>query len=346
MSVFQSHSWECGRLHLPGLTPMFLWSSARNLLRRRAIIATCMAAGALTAWLGFGNVTTAGPRAADLRLSALLQALLGARQWLNGLPLRPENVEGRIVLVDFWSFSCSNCLRALPHVREWVAKYHDRGRVVVGVQAPEFAFEKGLGNISKAVVALGVQYPGAVDNEFRIWNAFATDAWSALYFIGAVGKTSHQMQGEGDDGNSERQLHQPLSEAADTAVANSVVRVNGHGPQATADTRDLKSPEIFPGYAEPMRFASPGSIRKDAPKLNSSPATLSPNRWTLGGVWTLAGEFAVLNTAGGRISYRSDACDLHMVLGSASQGRPIRVRITIDGVPQPVDDESDEDADG
>jgi len=226
---------------------MFVWSSARNALRRRAVISTCVAAWALAAWLGSGIGTTAGAHAADLRLSAPLQALLGAGQWLNAPPLRPENVRGRVVLVDFWTFSCSNCLRVLPHVREWAAKDQDRGLVVVAVQTPEFAFEKDLGNISKAVVTLGVQYPVAVDNEFRIWNAFANDAWSALYFIGADGKIRHQVQGEGDYENSERELQQLLSEAAHTAVANSIVLVNGHLPEAAAASRALQSPETYVG---------------------------------------------------------------------------------------------------
>jgi hypothetical protein len=233
----------------------------------------------------------------------------------------------------------------LPHVREWTAKYRHRRLIVVGGQTAELAFERNLRNISDAVVAPGVKDPMAIDNEFQIWNAFANNEWPALYFIEADGQIHHQMQGEADYKNSEREIQQPLSGAAGTAVANAIVGVNGHGPEAAADIRDQESPETYVDYAKSMRFASRGPNRGEAPKLYSSPATLPLNQWKLGGDWTNAGEFAALNTAGGRISYRFHARDLHRVLGNSSQGHPVRFRITIDAAPPGADHGSDVDAD-
>ena len=196
------------------------------------------------------------------------------------------------------------------------------------------------------MVNLGVRYPVAVDNDFRIWNAFDNDAWPALYFIGPNGKIRDRVLGEGDYEGSEREIQQLLSEAAGTHVASSIVEVNANGPEAAADTRDLGSPETYVGYSQSMRFASPGVIFENAPKLYSPVAKLSLNRWTLTGVWSIDSEFAALTAPNGRITYRFHARDLHMVLGNSSQGRPIRFRVTIDGAPPGVNHGSDVDTDG
>jgi thiol-disulfide isomerase/thioredoxin len=307
---------------------------------------TKVISGALAAWLGLGASATTCAIAAEPVLSPQLHALLGASQWLNGPPPQPQSVSGKVVLVNFWTFSCINCLRVLPHLREWAAKYKEQGLVVVGVQTPEFAFEKNLGNISNAIADLEVRYPVAVDNDFRIWNAFENDAWPALYFIGPNGKIRDRVLGEGDYEGSEREIQQLLSEAAGTHVASSIVEVNANGPEAAADTRDLGSPETYVGYSQSMRFASPGVIFENAPKLYSPVAKLSLNRWTLTGVWSIDSEFAALTAPNGRITYRFHARDLHMVLGNSSQGRPIRFRVTIDGAPPGVNHGSDVDTDG
>ncbi len=281
-----------------------------------------VAIGVLAAWLGLAAGAATCAYAADPMLFPSLHALLGAKQWLNGPPLQPENLKGKVVLVNFWTFSCINCLRVLPHVREWAAKYTDQGLVVVGVQTPEFAFEKDLGNITKAIADLGIRYPIAVDNDFRIWNEFDNEAWPALYFIGVDGKIRHRTLGEGDYEGSERLIQQLLSEAAGMRVASAIVDVNGNGPEAAADGRDLGSPETYVGYAQSMRFASPGLVRGDTPKLYSLISPLSLNHWSLTGVWTIRSEFAALDATNGRIAYRFHARDLHMVLGNSSQGRP------------------------
>jgi thiol-disulfide isomerase/thioredoxin len=284
--------------------------------------------------------------ASDAALSAPLVSLLGARQWLNTQPLQPESLRGKVVLVNFWTFSCINCLRMLPHVREWAAKYKDRGLVVIGVQTPEFAFEKDVASVSKALMSLDVSYPVAIDNDFKIWQAFENVAWPALYFIGADGRIRRHVFGEGGYDESEKFIQQLLSEANASAVTNSIVAVGGQGPEAAADIRDLRSPETYVGYSQAMNFASPGLVSRDTAKLYRTEPSLPLNHWSLAGLWTIRAEFAVLSNAPGSIIYRFHARDLHLVLASAAPGRLIRFRVTIDGKSPGSDHGFDVDADG
>jgi thiol-disulfide isomerase/thioredoxin len=283
---------------------------------------------------------------ADATLSTPLLSLLGARQWLNTPPLQPEALRGKVVLVNFWTYSCINCLRMLPHVREWAEKYKDRGLVVIGVQTPEFAFEKDVANVSKALTSLGVSYPVAIDNDFKIWRAFDNVAWPALYFIGADGRIRRHDFGEGGYAESEQFIQQLLSEANDAAVTNAIVAIGGQGPEAAADIRDLRSPETYVGYSQAMNFASPELVSQDTAKLYRAEPSVPLNHWGLAGVWTIRGEFAALNNAPGSISYRFHARDLHLVLANAAQGHPIRFRVTIDGNPPGTDHGFDVDSDG
>ena len=204
--------------------------------------------------LGMSTAASADP---DPALSGSLLSLLGARQWLNTQPLRPEDLRGKVILVNFWTYSCINSLRALPYVREWAKKYRDRGLVVIGVQTPEFAFEKDVANVSKALVALDVDYPVAIDNDYGIWRAFDNEAWPAFYFIGADGWVRQHVFGEGGYDKSERLIQQLLSEADGAAVNSAIVPINGKGPEAAADESDLRSDETYIGYdqAEELRFS-------------------------------------------------------------------------------------------
>jgi len=279
-------------------------------------------------------------------LPVSLRSLLGARQWLNTPPLRPEDVRGKVVLVNFWTYSCINCLRMLPHVRAWAAKYKDHGLVVVGVETPEFAFEKDVTNVSKALISLGVAYPVAIDNDFGIWRAFNNQAWPALYFIDAEGRVRHRILGEGDYDQSERLIQQLLSEADGTPVSTDIVAVSDKGAQAAADERDLRSSETYVGYTEGRNFASPGGIREDAPTVYHVGSALSLNHWSLAGVWTIGSEFATLNGSSGSIAYRFHARDLHLVLAPSSEDHRIRFRVTIDGAPPGADHGFDVDAEG
>lgn len=293
-----------------------------------------------------GPIGSARAAGSDATLSTPLQSLREAQQWLNTQPLQPNALRGKVVLVNFWTYSCINCLRMLPHVREWADKYRDRGLVVIGVQTPEFAFEKDVGNVSKALTSLGVSYPVAIDNDFRIWRAFDNVAWPALYFAGADGRIRRHVFGEGGYDESEKFIQQLLSEANDAAVINSIGDIGGQGPEAAADVRDLRSPETYVGYSQAINFVSPELVVRDSAKLYRTESSLPLNHWGLAGIWTIRGEFAALNNAPGSISYRFHARDLHLVLANAAQGHPIRFRVTIDGNPPGPDHGFDVDADG
>jgi cytochrome c biogenesis protein CcdA/thiol-disulfide isomerase/thioredoxin len=272
--------------------------------------------------------------------------LFGATQWLNSPPLTADGIKGKVVLVNFWTYSCINCLRVLPHVRAWAEKYKDRGLVVIGVHTPEFAFEKNVANVAKASVALGVGYPVAIDNDFRIWRAFDNQAWPALYFIGADGRVRDHVLGEGGYEESERLIQQLLSEANGGAVGGDIATITGKGSQAAADIADLLSSETYVGYAQARNFASPGGAVEDAPSLYRTVPALALNRWSLAGVWTIGGEFATLNDTSGSITYRFHARDLHLVLAPPSQDQPVRFRVKIDGAAPGADHGFDVDPEG
>ena len=291
-----------------------------------------------------GSLNTA--YAAKAEASGPLRALFEAKQWLNTGPLRTDDTRGKVVLVNFWTYSCINCLRILPHVKAWAEKYKSRGLLVIGVHTPEFAFEKDPGNVSKALVSLAVNYPIAIDNDFGIWRAFDNAAWPALYFIGADGRIRRHVFGEGEYDQSEQLIQQLLSDAAAAPVAAGVVTVNGTSTEAAPDLQDLRSPETYIGYAQATNFASPEFVEENAPKAYKGLSALPLNHWSLSGVWVIAGEYATLNDATGGIAYRFHARDLHLVLARPSQGPPIRFRVTIDGNPPGADHGYDVDADG
>ena len=292
--------------------------------------------------MGNGNIA----HAAGTEPSGPLRALFEAQQWLNAQPLRAEDIRGKVVLVNFWTYSCINCLRILPHVRAWAEKYKSRGLIVIGVHTPEFAFEKDVGNVSKALVSLGVSYPVAIDNDFRIWRAFDNAAWPALYFTGADGSIRRHVFGEGEYDQSERLIQQLLSEADATPVTSASAAVSGISTEAAPDEGDLRSPETYIGYAQATNFASPGFVGENVSRVYKTPSALPLNHWSLAGVWTISGESAVLNNAPGTIAYRFHARDLHLVLARSSQGHAIRFRVTIDGQPPGADHGYDVDADG
>jgi thiol-disulfide isomerase/thioredoxin len=273
-------------------------------------------------------------------------ALLGAHDWLNTAPLRPEDLQGRVVLVNFWTYSCINCLRVLPHVRAWAEKYRDSGLVVIGVHTPEFAFEKDVGNVRRALGNLGVGYPVAIDNDFGIWRAFGNLAWPALYFIGPDGQVHHRVLGEGRYEDSERLIQKLLADAHGAPVALPLGTAPGQGAQAAPDESDLHSGETHIGYAQARGFASPGGQRENRSASYRAPPSLSLNRWALESDWTVGGEFAALDAAGGRIVYRFQARDLHLVMGPPAPGQSVHFRVTVDGAAPGADHGADIDADG
>jgi cytochrome c biogenesis protein CcdA/thiol-disulfide isomerase/thioredoxin len=275
-----------------------------------------------------------------------LPSLSGAVAWLNSAPLTPEGLRGKVVLVDFWTYSCINCLRTLPYIRAWAQKYRDHGLVVIGVHTPEFAFEKNIDNVRHAVRELSIRYPVAVDNNYAIWSAFLNNYWPADYFIDAKGQIRGHAFGEGDYDQSERRIQSLLSAAGFASVPTDLVTARGTGVEAAPDADDVQSPETYVGYDRAQSVNTTPGIVHDAPQQYSTPRSLSLNQWGFDGTWTVEGEKALLTRASGRIVFRFHARDLHLVLGPSSDGRPVRYRVLLDGV-APVESHGvDTDAEG
>lgn len=271
--------------------------------------------------------------------------LTGATQWFNSPPLTPEMLRGKVVLVDFWTYSCINCLRTLPYLKAWNQKYRDQGLMIIGVHTPEFAFEKDARNVKQAIHDLGVTYPVAMDNQYVIWNAYQNQYWPAHYLVDMNGKIRHQHFGEGAYQETELMIQTLLKEAHQGKLAVSGL-VDAQGSGATAAAADTaRSPETYLGYARQQNLVSPEAIRKDTAAQYSTPRVLKLNQWALNGRWQLSAEAAVLHQPGGAISYHFQGRDLHLVLGSHS-GKPIRFKVTLDGAAPGKDHGVDIDASG
>jgi cytochrome c biogenesis protein CcdA/thiol-disulfide isomerase/thioredoxin len=272
-------------------------------------------------------------------------SLSGATAWLNSPPLTPESLKGKVVLIDFWTYSCINCLRSIPYIKAWAEKYKDHGLVVIGVHTPEFAFERDVDNVRRAVSDLKIGYPVAIDNDYKIWRGFDNEYWPAHYFIDAKGRTRYHHFGEGDYDGSERVIQQLLTEADISGVPQSLVSVEASGAEAAPSEGDDKSPETYIGYNRADNFVSPGGIVENENHVYES-ADPKLNQWSLSGDWLVGGESATLNSDGGKIIYRFHARDLHLVLGPAPDGKPIQFRVTVDGQPPGEDHGADTDANG
>jgi thiol-disulfide isomerase/thioredoxin len=262
-----------------------------------------------------------------------LASLERADEWLNSPPLTAQALRGKVVLVDFWTYTCINWLRTLPYVRAWHEKYHKQGLVVVGVHAPEFSFEKTPSNVRRAVKDLRVDYPVAVDSEHVIWRAFRNQYWPALYFIDAQGRIRHRQFGEGSYEQSEMIVQALLAETGTGGIDREPVSVDARGFEAAADWRNLRSPENYVGYARTESFASAGGATLDKPRMYEVPARLGLNEWALSGDWTVKRETAALNKPNGRVAYRFHARDLNIVMGPAAPGTSVKFRVLIDGQP-------------
>ncbi|NDZ15871.1 cytochrome C biogenesis protein [Variovorax sp. WS11] len=293
--------------------------------------------------------TAAGREPVAARLlgtQGIFPSLAGATEWINSEPLAPENLRGKVVLVDFWTYSCINCLRTLPYLRAWADKYKDAGLVVLGVHAPEFAFEKRLSNVRKATRDLGIGFPVAVDNDFAIWRGFGNRAWPAFYFIDAQGRIRHHQFGENQYEEAEQVIQQLLAEAGQSRIPSGLVAPQGEGVQAAAPATGALSEETYLGYERAHNFASPGGVARDRANDYRGPASLRANQWALAGDWTVERERAVLNRVDGRIAYRFHARDLHLVLGPSADGKPVRFRVLLDGKAPLADHGFDVDAQG
>lgn len=278
------------------------------------------------------------------KAESALSPLTYASTWLNSQPLTDGALQGRVVLIEFWTYTCINWRRQLPYVRAWADKYKENGLVVVGVHSPEFSFEKNTDNIRWAVKDMRVEYPIAVDSEHAIWRGFHNQYWPALYFVDAKGKIRHQQFGEGAYGQSEKVIQKLLVEDGVAEVRNELVSVDSSGAEVQADWKHLQSGENYVGYERTENFASSATPNK--PHLYSAPKHLTLNQWALSGDWIMGKEALRLNQRGGRIVYHFHARDLHLVMGPASYGTSARFRVYIDGRPPGEAHGVDVDADG
>jgi cytochrome c biogenesis protein CcdA/thiol-disulfide isomerase/thioredoxin len=273
-------------------------------------------------------------------------SLDGAVAWLNSPPLTREGLRGKVVLIDFWTYSCINCLRAIPYVEAWAQKYKNDGLVVIGVHTPEFAFEKDQANIAKAVQDLKITYPIAIDSNYAIWKAFNNEYWPAHYFIDARGTIRYHHFGEGEYDKSEEVIQQLLKEKNATLETSGFVKINAAGAQAPADLDDVQSPETYIGYARQQNYVSSENIQDDAPAVYTAPGRMDVNGWGLAGKWNVGDEHAALVSAPGKIVFRFHARDLHLVLGPGKDGHPVRFRVLLDGTAPGDDHGADVDVQG
>jgi thiol-disulfide isomerase/thioredoxin len=275
-----------------------------------------------------GEFSLFGPLEAE---QGVLSSLRDATEWLNGAPLTAAELRGKVVLIDFWTYTCINWLRTLPYLRAWAEKYKDHGLVVIGVHAPEFVFEHNIDNVRRAVKDMNIEYPIAIDNNFAIWRAFENHYWPALYLLDAKGHIRYDQFGEGEYVRSEVMIQQFLNEAGYGGFGDEVVSVDGRGAEAAADWGDLQSGENYLGYERTENFASPGGGVLDERRVYAVPDHLRLNHWAFAGEWTMEKQAAVLHRANGRIAYRFHARDLHLVMGPATRGVPVGFRVLIDG---------------
>jgi thiol-disulfide isomerase/thioredoxin len=285
------------------------------------------------------------PTDASLPVEGTFPSLSGATQWLNSAPLTPASLHGKVVLVDFWTYSCINCLRSLPYVEAWYQKYKDHGLVVIGVHSPEFAFEKEPSNVKAAVKRLGVPFPVALDDDYAIWQGFNNQYWPADYFIDAQGRIRHHAFGEGGYAEGEDVIRRLLTEAGYKNLPGGYVHPGARGAEAAASGGYARSPETYVGYARAENFAG-GEQAQDTAFDYRAPGSLAADQWALDGRWTVHAQMAVLDAAQGGITYRFRGRDLHLVLGPRADGKPVRFRVTLDGKPPGADHGTDTDADG
>jgi cytochrome c biogenesis protein CcdA/thiol-disulfide isomerase/thioredoxin len=290
--------------------------------------------------------TAAAPAAVTLSNEGPFPSLDGAVKWLNSPPLTRKELKGKVVVIDFWTYSCINCLRSIPYVEAWWEKYKNDGLVVIGVHTPEFAFEKDPANVTKSLADLKITYPVAVDSNYAIWKAFNNQYWPAHYFIDANGSIRYHHFGEGKYAESEEVIQQLLREKNSGLKTDGFVQVNAAGAQAAPDSKDVASPETYIGYTRQQNYVSPQKIRQDGAQAYTAPSRLTVNQWGLVGSWNVSDEHAVLAAAPGKIIFRFHARDLHLVLGPGKNGKPVRFLVRIDGTAPGEDHGVDTDEQG
>lgn len=280
------------------------------------------------------------------KIEGEMPPLTGATGWLNSKPLTTEGLRGKVVVVDFWTYSCINCLRSMPYINAWYEHYKDHGLVILGVHSPEFAFEKDTDNVRQAVQKFSIAHPVALDSELAIWKAFNNRFWPAKYFVDAQGRIRGHHFGEGKYARSERLIRQLLTEAGANDLPDPLDYADGAGVAAPADTANVASPETYLGFHRAENFSSPGGFVRSEAKDYALPAKLALNQWALAGRWNVGAERSVLAQAPGRVVFRFRARDLHLVLGPGADRKPVRFRVLLDGKPPAGDAGMDVDAEG
>jgi Thioredoxin like C-terminal domain len=293
--------------------------------RRRFLGTAAMTiAAAHLGTFGTLNASDDGPRE--------LAAIGRAAEWLNSSPLTPSGLAGKVVVIDFCTYTCINWLRTLPYRRAWAQKYR-QGFVLIGVHTPEFEFEQNLDNVRRAVRQMRIEHPIVIDNDYSIWHAFKNQYWPALYFIDARGRVRQHHFGEGEYDRSEMTIQRLLAEAGVGGPREGVVSVDASGVETAADWDNLRSPENYLGYARTAHFVSPGGAARDRRRAYAAPAQLTLNRWALAGEWTMGRQATVVSSPNGRIVCRFHARDLHLVMGPPQHGNSVRFRVSLDGRP-------------
>jgi thiol-disulfide isomerase/thioredoxin len=301
---------------------------------------------AITGIITFSLKATAADLQADFPEDNPQFDLDGAIGWLNSAPLKGKSLRRKVVLVNFWTYTCINSLRPLPYVKSWAAKYKDAGLTVVGAHTPEFSFEHERANVENAVRDLKVVYPVAIDSNERIWQAFNNEYWPALYLIDRKGHIRYHHFGEGAYAETERAIQRLLKDDGTNGLDGSTVRVSGVGVEAAPDIADEQSPETYVGYRQAERFASPERVAQNSRKTYNPPSRSSLNHWGLSGPWNVGPESAVLQAVPGKVVFRFHSRDLHMVLGPTKDGRPVRFKVTLDGAEPGENHGSDSSFDG
>ena len=269
----------------------------------------------------------------DLPSEGRLAQFYGATGWLNSPPLTTDELRGKVVLVDFWTYTCINWLRTLGYVRAWSEKYADHGLVVVGVHTPEFPFERDVDNVRLAVQEMRVEYPVALDSHYAIWEAFSNRYWPAVYIADADGRIRHHHFGEGGYEACETIIQRLLRDAGVDGIPDDLVVVDDDGFEAQADWSNLESPETYLGYDQAQSFASPGGARLAQVRTYVAPERLKLNEWALTGEWIVERGASVLDGADGRIAFRFHARDVHLVMGPPARGTTVPFVVSVDGEP-------------
>jgi hypothetical protein len=293
--------------------------------RRRFIGTAAMTLAAVQC----GALDTAGTAEEAPRL---LKALERATRWLNTSPVTAESLAGKVVLVQFGTYTCINWLRTLPYVRAWAARYGS-GLAVIVVHTPEFGFEKNLDNVRRAMQKMNIDIPLAIDNDYVIWRAFDNHYWPAAYLLDARGRLRAHQFGEGEYERMEGTIRQLLAETGASPDGSRTGPVTASGVEVAADWTNLKSPEIYLGYPRTANFSSPEGARSNRSRLYTSPGGLKLNQWGLTGEWTMASEPTSLDKAPGRVTCRFHARDVHLVMGARRPDTPVRFRVSLDHQP-------------